>query len=147
MRSTTKKPSARPARRTAAARFTGTIYLSAPLGLWGSREYDTALQRIRAHLPGVTILEALKYYEDVDDWRRRRAATIASTQAFVFLSLPAGMIGRGVWGDLELAQAAEIPIYYLAEGEALAPMKALSFSKPDEADWTWHVQVTVKEGE
>ncbi|MEZ4412424.1 MAG: hypothetical protein R2910_05525 [Gemmatimonadales bacterium] len=146
MSSITKKPSARPARRTAAVRFRGTIYLSAPLGLRGSREYDASLHRIRSHLPGVTILEALKYYEDVDDWRRRRAATIASTQAFVFLSLPGGMIGRGVWGDLELAQAAEIPIYYLGEGEALAPRKALSFSEPDETDWTCYVQVTAKVG-
>jgi hypothetical protein len=80
----------------------------------GTPLYVLRTAAIREHFPEAELVEPSREFDSIGDWLRRRRAVLRSVGTVVFFEDRHGFIGRGVVGDLEIADALQLPIWFLS---------------------------------
>lgn len=97
--------------------FTGRVYVASPIQTYTTPCYDTMLARVRVLLPNAELIPARDCFTSNADWRQRWPALLRTLDALIFFDHQ-GSIGRGVFQEIEDAQATALPVFYLPHAAA-----------------------------
>lgn len=95
----------------------GSVYIASPLSTYETPRYAAMLARLRELLPDAELLPARDLFTSNADWLRRWPEILPTLAAVVFFD-DRGRIGRGVYQEVEDAQAARLPVFYLPHPDA-----------------------------
>lgn len=95
----------------------GPFYIASPLSTYDTPRYAAMLVRLRELLPDAELLPARSLFTSNADWLRRWPEILPTLSAVVFFD-DRSTIGRGVYQEVEDAQAARLPVFYLPHPDA-----------------------------
>jgi hypothetical protein len=121
------------------------VYLAAPLPLYSTSAYDTALTHITARHPHADIRSARELWHSNAHWRRTYEAVLADVTCAYILVPDTGLVGRGVYIEWAYLQQLGTRCTALLPGDEECTCCTLDVVNA--SDWQRYAMVRCLDGE
>ena len=122
------------------------VYVSSPLHLYGTPRLEAAVQFLRDRYPEAVLLLPAQLFRDRRDWLTRGESVLDQCTQLVVVTDDDGWIGRGVWHEVTVVRHAGRPVAWCQRPGVLIPWEEVTWSPPDETNWTRYTHLTQRQG-
>jgi hypothetical protein len=121
---------------------TERLYVASPLQLYGTPRLDEAVQTLRALYPEAVLLLPAQLFRGRQDWLQRGQAILRECTRLVVVTDDEGWIGRGVWSEVATVLQLARPVAWCPRPGLLVPWGEVTWSPPDETNWTRYARLS-----